>query len=210
MYKKKFIIRDLGIESWNTTCKKMYYFNYIRSLNTLDEIWLVEHNPVFTQGKLSKGKDILSYNHKIPIFNTDRGGKITYHAPGQQIIYILINLKKRKIQIKSLITILEQTIINILLYFNITPDYSFNHTPGVYINNKKIASIGIKISKGFTSHGMSFNIDMNMLPFKYINPCGFYKLKMTQLKNFIPYIKKNIIKKLLIKELLSLINDIQD
>ncbi|QJC36789.1 lipoyl(octanoyl) transferase LipB [Enterobacteriaceae endosymbiont of Donacia vulgaris] len=208
MYKNNFIIRDLGIESWYITYQKMYYFNYIRSIHTLDEIWLVEHNPVFTQGKLSKVKDILSYKHKIPIFNTDRGGKITYHAPGQQIIYILINLKKRKIKIKSLITILEQTIINILLYFNITPDYSFSHTPGVYINNKKIASIGIKISKGFTSHGMSFNINMNMLPFKYINPCGFYKLKMTQLKNFIPYIKPITIKKLLIKELLSLINNI--
>ncbi|QJC33975.1 lipoyl(octanoyl) transferase LipB [Enterobacteriaceae endosymbiont of Donacia cinerea] len=207
MYKKNFIIRDLGIESWYITYKKMYYFNYIRSDNTLDEIWLVEHTPVFTQGKLSKVKDILSYKHKIPVFNTDRGGKITYHAPGQQVIYILINLKKRKIKIKLLISILEQTIINILLYFNIKPDCPFNHPPGVYINNKKIASIGIKISKGFTSHGISFNINMNLLPFKYINPCGFDKLKMTQLKDFIPYIKPITIKKLLIKEFLLLISN---
>ncbi|QJC38424.1 lipoyl(octanoyl) transferase LipB [Enterobacteriaceae endosymbiont of Donacia fulgens] len=208
MYKKNFIIRDLGIESWYITYKKMYKFNYIRSNNTLDEIWLVEHYPIFTQGKLSKIKDILFYNNKIPIFNTDRGGKITYHAPGQQILYILINLKKRKIKIKSLIFILEKTIINILLYLGIKPDYSFNNMPGVYVNNKKIASIGIKISKGFTSHGISFNINMDLLPFSYINPCGLYKLKMTQVKDFIPYIKIITIKKLLIKEFLFLINNI--
>ncbi|QJC35564.1 lipoyl(octanoyl) transferase LipB [Enterobacteriaceae endosymbiont of Donacia sparganii] len=205
--KKNFIIRYLGIESWYITYKKMYNFNYTRSNNTLDEIWLVEHNPVFTQGKRSNIKDILSYNHNIPIFKTDRGGKITYHAPGQQIMYILINLKKRKINIKSLIIILEKTIINILLYFNIIPDNSFNHNPGVYINNKKIASIGIKISKGCTMHGISFNINMDLLPFKYINPCGFNKLKMTQLRDFIPNIKIFKIKKLLINEFILLINN---
>ncbi|QJC37198.1 lipoyl(octanoyl) transferase LipB [Enterobacteriaceae endosymbiont of Donacia thalassina] len=208
MYKTNFIIRNLGIETWNITYRKMYNFNYTRSNNTLDEIWLVEHYPVFTQGKLSKINDILLYNHKIPIFNTDRGGKITYHAPGQQILYILINLKKRKIKIKSLISILEKTIINILLYFKIKPDVSSKHPPGVYINNKKIASIGIKISKGFTSHGISFNINMDLLPFNYINPCGFHKLKMIQLKNFIPYIKIIKIRKLLIKEFLLLVNNI--
>ncbi|QJC37612.1 lipoyl(octanoyl) transferase LipB [Enterobacteriaceae endosymbiont of Donacia bicoloricornis] len=208
MYKKKFIIRDLGIESWNITYKKMYNFNCTRSNNTLDEIWLVEHNPVFTQGKLSKIEDIFFYDHKIPIFNTDRGGKITYHAPGQQILYILINLKKRKIKIRSLISILEKTIINVLLYFGIQPNYSFSKMPGVYVDNKKIASIGIKISKGFTSHGISFNVNMNLLPFSYINPCGLYKLRITQVKNFIPYIKIIIIKKLLIKEFLFLMDNI--
>ncbi|QJC33168.1 lipoyl(octanoyl) transferase LipB [Enterobacteriaceae endosymbiont of Donacia clavipes] len=206
MYKKNFIIRNLGIEPWYITYKKMNNFNLKRSNDTLDEIWLVEHIPVFTQGKIYNISNILYYNHNIPIFNTDRGGKITYHAPGQQIMYILINLKKRKINIKNLIFILEKTIKNILLYFGIIPD-NFYHNPGVYINNKKIASIGIKISKGCSTHGIAFNINMNLLPFQYIEPCGLKKLKMTQLKNFISNIKIFKIKKLLIKEFILLINN---
>ncbi|QJC32355.1 lipoyl(octanoyl) transferase LipB [Enterobacteriaceae endosymbiont of Donacia dentata] len=206
MYKKNFIIRNLGIEPWYITYKKMNNFNLKRYDNTLDEIWLVEHTPVFTQGKIYNISDILYYYHNIPIFNTDRGGKITYHAPGQQIMYILINLKRRKINIKNLIFILEETVKNILSYFKIIPDI-YHCNPGVYINNKKIASIGIKISKGCSTHGIAFNINMNLLPFKYIKPCGFKKLKMTQLKNFIPNIKIFKIKKLLIKEFILLINN---
>ncbi|QJC32762.1 lipoyl(octanoyl) transferase LipB [Enterobacteriaceae endosymbiont of Donacia semicuprea] len=206
MYKKNFIIRDLGIEPWYITYKKMKNFNLKRSNSTLDEIWLVEHIPVFTQGKTYNISNILYYNHNIPIFNTDRGGKITYHAPGQQIMYILIDLRRRKINIKNLIFILEKTIKNILLYFGIMTD-DYHHNPGVYINNKKIASIGIKISKGCSTHGIAFNINMNLLPFKYIKPCGFKKLKMTQLKNFISNIKIFRIKKLLIKEFILLIDN---
>ncbi|QJC34788.1 lipoyl(octanoyl) transferase LipB [Enterobacteriaceae endosymbiont of Donacia piscatrix] len=207
MYNKNFIIRNLGIELWNYTYKKMYNFNYTRSNETLDEIWLVEHYPVFTQGKLSNIKDIINYNHNIPIFCTDRGGKITYHAPGQQIMYILINLKRRKLNIKSLIFILKQVVINILLYFNISSSSSFKDISGIYINNKKIASIGIKISKGCTLHGISFNINMDLLPFNYINPCGLKNLKMINLKNYIYNIKMFKIRKFLINEFLLLINN---
>ncbi|QJC33568.1 lipoyl(octanoyl) transferase LipB [Enterobacteriaceae endosymbiont of Donacia provostii] len=207
MYNKNFIIRNLGIEHWYYTYKKMYNFNYTRSNQTLDEIWLVEHYPVFTQGKLSNINDIISYNHNIPIFCTDRGGKITYHAPGQQIMYILINLKRRKLSIRFLINCLKQTIINILLYFNISSNSYFKDISGIYINNKKIASIGIKISKGCTLHGMSFNINMNLLPFSYINPCGLKQLKMINLQNYIYNVKIFKIRKFLVDEFLFLINN---
>ncbi|QJC35972.1 lipoyl(octanoyl) transferase LipB [Enterobacteriaceae endosymbiont of Donacia cincticornis] len=207
MYNKNFIIRNLGIELWNYTYKKMCNFNYTRSNKTLDEIWLVEHYPVFTQGKLSNIKDIINYNHNIPIFSSDRGGKITYHAPGQQIMYVLINLKRRKLSIRSLIFILKQTIINILTYFKISSSTSFKKISGIYINNQKIASIGIKISKGCTTHGISFNINMDLLPFYYINPCGLKKLKMINLKNYIYNIKMFKIRKFLINEFLLLINN---
>ncbi|QJC31526.1 lipoyl(octanoyl) transferase LipB [Enterobacteriaceae endosymbiont of Donacia tomentosa] len=207
MYKKNFIIRYLGIEPWNITYKKMCDFSLNRFNNSLDEIWLVEHTPVFTNGRASTINNMINYHHNIPLFSSDRGGKITYHAPGQQIMYILINIKKRNLNIRSLIFLLEKTITNILLYFNIHSDKNINnHTPGVYINKKKIASIGLKISKGYTSHGISFNVNMNLSPFKYIYPCGFKKLKMTQLKNFVPNIKISIIKKLLIREFIFLIN----
>ncbi|QJC30270.1 lipoyl(octanoyl) transferase LipB [Enterobacteriaceae endosymbiont of Neohaemonia nigricornis] len=203
----KIIIRYLGIEPWNITYNKMYNFNINRTNNTLDEIWLVEHTPVFTKGKTSVPDDMKFNNHNIPIFLTDRGGKITYHAPGQQIMYILLNLKKKNINIKKIIFILEKTIINTLLYFNIYAQQGsiIYNNPGIYYNTKKIASIGLKISKGCTLHGLALNVKMNMRPFSYINPCGLKNLKMIQIKNFIPNIKMFTVKKILIHEFISLL-----
>ncbi|QJC29823.1 lipoyl(octanoyl) transferase LipB [Enterobacteriaceae endosymbiont of Plateumaris sericea] len=206
-YDNNLFIRYLGIEPWILTYKKMNNFTQQRNNNTLDEIWMVEHIPVFTQGRTSKKEDILCINHKIPLFNSNRGGKITYHAPGQQLMYILINLKKRNINIRLLILMLEQTIINILLYIGIKADKLLHkYNTGVYINNKKIASIGLKISRGYSLHGVAINVNMDLLPFSYINPCGFHKLKMIQIKDLVPNIKISQIKNLMINEFIKLLN----
>ncbi|QJC29381.1 lipoyl(octanoyl) transferase LipB [Enterobacteriaceae endosymbiont of Plateumaris pusilla] len=206
-YENNLFIRYLGIEPWILTYKKMNSFTQQRDDNTLDEIWMVEHTPVFTQGRTSKKKDILFINSKIPLFNSNRGGKITYHAPGQQLMYTLINLKKRKINIRSLILMLEKTVINILFYIGIKTDKLLHkYNTGVYINNKKVASIGLKISRGYSLHGIAINVDMNLLPFSYINPCGFSKLKMIQIKDLVPNIKISIIKNLMVNEFIKLLN----
>ncbi|QJC28042.1 lipoyl(octanoyl) transferase LipB [Enterobacteriaceae endosymbiont of Plateumaris braccata] len=206
-YKNNLFVRDLGIEPWVLTYKKMNNFTEQRNLFTLDEIWMVEHTPVFTQGRTSKKEDILYINNKIPLFNSNRGGKITYHAPGQQLMYVLINLKKRNIGIRILVSILEKTVINVLFNIGIKADkLLYNYNPGVYINNKKIASIGLKISKGYSLHGIAINVDMDLLPFTYINPCGFHKLKMIQIKDLVPNIKIPIVKNLIINEFMKLLN----
>ncbi|QJC28938.1 lipoyl(octanoyl) transferase LipB [Enterobacteriaceae endosymbiont of Plateumaris rustica] len=205
-YKNNLFIRYLGIEPWILTYKKMNDFTQQRNNSTLDEIWMVEHTPVFTQGRTSKKEDILYFNHKIPIFYSNRGGKITYHAPGQQLMYVLINLKKRNINIRSLVLILEKTIINILFYIGIKADkLLYNYNPGVYVYNKKIASIGLKISRGYSLHGIAINVDMDLLPFSYINPCGLSQLKMIQIKDLIPSVKISIIKNLIINEFMKLL-----
>ncbi|QJC30694.1 lipoyl(octanoyl) transferase LipB [Enterobacteriaceae endosymbiont of Macroplea appendiculata] len=206
MSNQRMIIRDLGIESWHTTYCKMFNFNAQRTINTLDEIWMVEHVPVFTQGKTTKHHEIFYFKHNIPLFETDRGGKITFHAPGQQIMYFLINLKRASIKIRHFIYILEKTIINTLLNFNISAITGtlYNKNPGAYYQNKKIASIGLKISKGCTSHGLSLNVNMNLIPFNYIYPCGYKNLCMTQIKEFIPQIKMLTVKKLLVNTFITL------
>ncbi|QJC28490.1 lipoyl(octanoyl) transferase LipB [Enterobacteriaceae endosymbiont of Plateumaris consimilis] len=206
-YENNLFIRHLGIEPWILTYEKMNNFTDQRNISTLDEIWMVEHTPVFTQGRTSEKKDILYINNKIPLFNSNRGGKITYHAPGQQLMYVLINLKKRNISIRILVSILEQTVINVLFYIGIKANRLLsNYNPGVYINNKKIASIGLKISKGCSLHGIAINVDMDLLPFSYINPCGLHQLKMTQIRDLVPNIKISIVKNLIINEFIKLLN----
>lgn len=167
----------------------MQNFTKQRILTTQDEIWFLEHYPVFTQGTAGKDEHILENITNIKVIRTDRGGQVTYHGPGQLIVYFLLNLSNNKLTLKKLITILSKSIIELLDYYNII-GYTKEHAPGVYVNDNKICSIGLKLSRGCTYHGLSLNIDMDLQPFKQINPCGYTNLKMTQLSDFI---SKNII-----------------
>ncbi|MCU4136960.1 lipoyl(octanoyl) transferase LipB [Buchnera aphidicola (Sitobion miscanthi)] len=182
MQKKIIFFRDLGMEHWLTTLNKMNNFTVARNFYTFDEIWFVEHYPIFTQGKLEENENII-FLHGIPIVKTDRGGQITYHGPGQQVLYFLINLKRRKISIRQFIDIMQNIVIETLNDFSLKA-YSKIKTPGVYINGKKICSLGLRIKKGSTLHGFAINVDMNLKPFDYIYPCGDKKIKMTQIKDF--------------------------
>ena len=174
------VVRKLGIEEYSRTWHHMQSFTQQRSADTTDEVWLVQHYPVFTQGLSCSELPFRSTN--IEVIHTDRGGQITYHGPGQLIVYPLIDLKRRKISVKRVVAILEQCVIDYLAEFNIKADRTVG-APGVYINNEKIAALGLRVRRGSTYHGLSFNIDMDLSPFSLIDPCGYKDLVVTQLKD---------------------------
>lgn len=178
---KQLRIRYLGLQPYLHVWQKMQDFTEQRDQNTIDEIWLVEHPPVFTQGRAGKSEHLLQQS-AIPVVQSDRGGQITYHAPGQLIAYLLINIRRKHFNIRSLVSIIEESIISLLGDYNVSAAAK-SDAPGVYVNNKKIASLGLKISKGNSFHGLALNVDMDLSPFLQINPCGYSGLEMTQCKN---------------------------
>ena len=159
----------------------MKSFTENRDSDTLDELWTLEHNSVFTQGLSGKSKHLLKKT-QIPIIQSDRGGQITYHAPGQLIIYCLIDIQRLGIGIKKMISMIEQSLIELLSSYDITAHTS-KSAPGVYVNDSKIAALGLKVKHGRTYHGLSLNIDMDLSPYNLINPCGYSDLKVTQMRN---------------------------
>jgi lipoyl(octanoyl) transferase len=201
MPNKNVIIKELGTRPYLQTYQAMHDFTKHRNAQTFDEIWLVEHLPVFTQGKVGKPEHLLTATN-IPIVQTDRGGQITYHAPGQQIMYILLDLKRRKIGIRDVVSYLENSVIQTLKHYGITA-YSKKDAPGVYINQQKICSLGLHIKHGCTLHGLALNIDMDLTPFNYINPCGYAGLKMTQMKQHISQVNRQEINQFLTDHFIS-------
>ncbi|QCI20407.1 lipoyl(octanoyl) transferase LipB [Buchnera aphidicola (Brachycaudus cardui)] len=199
MKNKIIFFRDLGLEQWSKTVNKMNNFILSRSFYTFDEIWFVEHYAIFTQGQ-NHQKDNIDFIHNIPIVNADRGGQITYHGPGQQVVYFLIDLKYRKINIRQLIDIMQTIVIETLHHFSIRANIE-KKKPGVYINKKKICSLGLRIKKGSSLHGLALNVNMDLTPFTYINPCGDINIKMTQIKDFNSKITLEDTRTILIKKL---------
>lgn len=191
---QKVIIRQLGVQPYDTIWHRMQQFTDQRTADTIDEIWLVQHPPVFTQGQAGKPEHILTKTN-IPIVQSDRGGQVTYHGPGQQVMYILVDIKRRKaidklsgkespLSVRDLVTDLEQCVVNTLADYGIE-GYPKPDAPGVYINGKKICSLGLRIRKGCSFHGLAFNIHMDLSPFHNINPCGYAGLEMCQLQDFV-------------------------
>ncbi|HIE40361.1 MAG TPA: lipoyl(octanoyl) transferase LipB [Thiomicrorhabdus sp.] len=178
-------VQQLGLQPYQTTWQAMQEFTQLRQEDTPDELWIVEHPATFTQGLNGQDEHLLHQNHEIPIIKTDRGGQITFHAPGQLIIYILFDLKRAKLGVRALVTLIEQSIIDYLQQFNIAAT-ARSDAPGVYVDQQKIASLGLKIRKQKSYHGLALNVDMDLTPFQYINPCGLKTMKMTQLANLLP------------------------
>ena len=179
------IVRQLGLQDYQSVWQKMQQFTDNRDAQTTDEIWLVEHPPVFTQGQAGKPEHLLQRSD-IPVVQSDRGGQITYHGPGQQIMYVLIDVKRHaELNVRQLVTALEQSVVRTLADYGIAA-YAKPDAPGVYIEGKKIGSLGLRIRKGCSFHGLAFNIQMDLAPFHYINPCGYAGLEMCQLADFIP------------------------
>jgi lipoyl(octanoyl) transferase len=172
-------LRWLGQQDYQACWQAMRQFTDARTAATDDEIWLLEHPPVFTQGQSGKPEHILNPGH-IPIVQTDRGGQVTYHGPGQLMVYLLADLKRKSVNVRELVTLLEQSVIDLLASHGIHAQAK-RDAPGVYVSGKKICSIGLRIRRGFSYHGIAFNISMNLEPFSRINPCGFSGLQMTQL-----------------------------
>ncbi len=173
------IFRQLGHQDYQPVWNAMQAFTLSRSENDLDEIWFVEHNPVFTQGQAGKAKHILAPGN-IPVVQVDRGGQVTYHGPGQQVVYFLIDLKRKKIGVRQLVAAIEKIIVDLLLGYRIL-SAAKSDAPGVYVDNKKIGSLGLKIKRGCSFHGLALNINMDKEPFTRINPCGYAGLEITQL-----------------------------
>lgn len=177
------LIKQLGLQPYEQTWQAMQTFTDQRSTETQDEIWLVQHPPVFTQGLNGKVEHILQQSD-IPIVQTDRGGQVTYHAPGQAIVYVLIDLKRAKLGVRALVTELENSIIEYLKLLNIDAKARAD-APGVYVSGKKIASLGLKIRKQRSYHGLALNVDMDLSPFNLVNPCGLAGMQMTQLSSLL-------------------------
>ena len=171
------IVRNLHRQPYESIWHAMHDFTDGRTATTCDEIWLVEHDPVYTQGQAGKPEHLLNPN-AIPVVKVDRGGQITYHGPGQQMMYVLLNIKRLKVGVRQLVTALEECIVAHLAQSNIQA-YPKKDAPGVYVNEQKICSIGLRIRKGCSFHGLALNVNMDLTPFNDINPCGYAGLEMT-------------------------------
>lgn len=176
-------IKDLGLTHYDKAWEMMSRAIRDRSSEQADEIWLAEHHPVYTLGYAASDVNIIS-NKDIPVIRTDRGGQVTYHGPGQLMIYFLLNLKRLKWGPKKLICELEDLLIKLLKKNGIKGERVLG-APGIYVDGKKIASIGLKIKKGFCYHGISLNVDLDLMPFDNIVTCGIDSLEVTQMKNFL-------------------------
>lgn len=174
-------LRDLGRCDYVPVWHEMQDFTANRSENTPDELWIVEHPPVFTMGLNGKTEHLLNPDD-IPVINVDRGGQVTYHGPGQLVIYTLIDLQRRQLGVKQLVRSIEQAIIALLAEYGIQAE-GREDAPGVYVAGAKIAALGLRVKKGRSYHGLALNIDMDLAPFSRINPCGHADMAVTQTRD---------------------------
>ncbi|MAD15619.1 MAG: octanoyltransferase [Alteromonadaceae bacterium] len=170
------IIRQLGRRAYLPIWQAMQDFTDSRDNNSQDEIWLVEHAPVFTQGQAGKEEHLLAPGD-IPVVKVDRGGQVTYHGPGQQMMYVLLNLKRHGLGVRTLVSALESCIVDTLKDYKVDA-YPKADAPGVYVDGKKVCSIGLRIRRGCSFHGLALNVNMDLAPFQRINPCGYAGLEM--------------------------------
>ncbi|MBM4985999.1 lipoyl(octanoyl) transferase LipB [Vibrio parahaemolyticus] len=198
------VVKRLGRQDYEPVWKAMHEFTDQRTEETPDEVWLVEHNPVFTQGQAGKAEHLINTGD-IPVVQSDRGGQVTYHGPGQLVAYFLINLRRKKLGVRDLVTTIENLVINTLKAYNIDsaarPD-----APGVYVAGKKICSLGLRIRKGCSFHGLALNVNMDLTPFLRINPCGYAGMEMVQVSQFNGLSDVETVEKQLIEELVTLLD----
>ena len=180
MNENTLIVRQLGRQRYMPIWQKMQAYTDTRDDSSPDEIWLVEHESVFTQGQAGKDEHLLAPGD-IEVIKVDRGGQVTYHGPGQQMMYVLFNLRRLKIGVRELVTWLEECIIDTLNEYDIKA-YAKADAPGVYVNDSKIASLGLRVRRGCSFHGLALNVNMDLSPFLRINPCGYAGMNMVQTK----------------------------
>jgi len=191
-------VRRPESSDYETVWHEMKRFTDQRNEYTADELWLVEHDPVFTQGRSGKAEHVLAPGN-IPVVQVDRGGQVTYHGPGQIVAYPLLDIRRRGMGVKKLVNNIEEAIIQVLNTYDV-PGRRIAGAPGIYVNEAKIASLGLRIRRGCSFHGLAFNINMNLEPFQRINPCGFQGLEVTQLVSFAP-VKMQEVEQLLVVQL---------
>lgn len=180
------LIRDLGLTDYTPVWHAMQSFTSTRDAGTPDELWVLQHNPVFTQGQAGKPEHVLDA-HGIPVIQSDRGGQVTYHGPGQLVIYFLLDVRRRGFGVRTLVDLIEHSVIAVLGSYGIEAELR-EGAPGVYVKDRKIAALGLRVRKGGSLHGLSMNVDMDLTPFSYINPCGYAGMEVTQLRDLVvPY-----------------------
>ncbi len=177
------LIRQLGRRDYEPVWREMQRFTDLRDEQSSDELWLVEHPPVFTLGLNGKPEHILAAG-EIPVITIDRGGQVTYHGPGQQVVYLLIDLRRNKLGIRALVEKIEQALIRLLADYQISA-HGRRDAPGVYVGERKIAALGLRVRRHCTYHGLALNVDMALEPFTHINPCGYPGMVVTQLADLV-------------------------
>jgi len=178
------ILRSLGRVEYEPTWRAMREFTATRDVDTADEIWLLEHPPVFTLGMAGKREHLLA-DVGVPVLPIDRGGQVTYHGPGQVVAYLLVDLRRRGYGVRELVSRIEQAVIDVLADYGVS-GARLAGAPGVYVGGAKIAALGLRVKQGCAYHGLALNVDMDLAPFKAINPCGYAGMAVTQLKDLAP------------------------
>ncbi len=192
-------LRRLGLSDYEPVWRAMQAFTDSRDEHTLDELWLVQHPPVFTQGQAGKAEHLLAPG-EIPVVQVDRGGQVTYHGPGQIVAYPLVDIRRRGIGVKDFVHRIEEAIISVLATYGV-PGARIAGAPGIYVAGEKIASLGLRVRRGRTFHGLAFNVDMDLEPFQRINPCGYAGLKVTQLSALAPVEETGAVERRLVESL---------
>ena len=177
------VVRHLGLADYLPTLEAMRRFTAERDESTPDEIWLLQHPRVFTQGQAGKAEHLLAPGD-IPVIQVERGGQVTYHGPGQLVAYLMLDLRRKKLGVRELVSAMEQALVDVLAGYGIEAAPKAD-APGVYVAGDKIASLGLRVRNGCSFHGLALNVDMDMAPFQRINPCGYAGLKMVQLKDLL-------------------------
>lgn len=199
------IIRRMGLRDYEPVWRAMQTFTSERQDDTPDELWVLAHPPVFTQGQAGKPEHLLAPGD-IPVIQIDRGGQVTYHGPGQLVIYLLIDIRRAGLGVRELVSLIEQAIIDTLSSVRINAA-TRPGAPGVYVADAKIAALGLRIRRGCSYHGLSLNVAMDMEPFARINPCGYQGLAVAQIKDFVSHVDASelmvTMEKLLLQQLLS-------
>ncbi len=176
------VVRRLGLRDYESVWREMQAFTVARKADTADELWLVEHPPVYTLGIAARPDHLPRSDNGIPVVKTDRGGQITYHGPGQVLVYTLLDLRRHRIGVRALVRTLERAVIELLAEYGVLAA-GREDAPGVYVDGSKIAALGLRIRNGCAYHGLSLNVDMDLSPFEAINPCGYPGLQVTQMRD---------------------------
>jgi lipoyl(octanoyl) transferase len=176
--------RNLGLADYEPTLQGMKEFTDSRGDDTADELWLLQHPRVFTQGQAGKAEHVLAPGD-IPVIQVDRGGQVTYHGPGQWVLYLLVNLRRHELGVRSLVTLIENSLVELLLDYGMVAAARAD-APGVYVGEEKIAALGLRVRKGCSYHGLALNVDMDLEPFRRINPCGYSGLQVTSMAQCLP------------------------
>lgn len=181
------VLRELGVVQYQPTLDAMRQLTNSRDADSPDELWLLQHPSVFTQGQAGKAEHVLAPGD-IPVIQVDRGGQVTYHGPGQWVLYLMVDLQRRQLGVRDLVNLIERSLVQLLREYGICAAAN-PAAPGVYVADEKIAALGLRVRRGNSYHGLALNVDMDLEPFGRINPCGYAGLQVTSMAKLLPEVR---------------------